>query len=62
MKKLLISSFLLMITLNTFAQNGESVIYRPLSIYPTPLEIYPNGYIYDESTMNKLTRIVDGDR
>jgi len=46
MRKEINCSFLLMITLNTFAQNDDP-------------KIYPNGYIYDESTMNKLIRIVD---
>jgi len=46
MKKPFLCSFLLIITLSTFAQNDMP-------------KIYPNGYIYDESTMNKLTHIVD---
>jgi len=46
MKKLLICSFLFFIVGKTFAQNGE-------------FEIHPNGYIYSESTMDKLAHIVD---
>jgi len=46
MKKLLICLFLFFMAAKTFAQNGE-------------FEIYPNGYIYSESTMDKLAHIVD---
>jgi len=46
MKKLLICSFLFFMAAKTFAQSGE-------------FAIYPNGYIYSESTMDKLAHIVD---